>query len=222
VFSRAGYDTGYVGKWHLANTTTAVPEGSRGGYEDYWRVADALEHTSHPYEGVVWDENDDPVEFEGYRVDALTDMAVDFIERDRDAPFFLTLSQLEPHHQNDMETYVAPEGYDRKHRNPWMPPDLRGTPGDWHEELPDYYGICERLDECYGRLLDALEREGILKETSSCSSPTTAATSAPGTASTSARVTSRRCACPRSSGGPGSKTGGVSRGRSASSTSRRR
>jgi len=151
VFDRAGYETGYTGKWHLANTgADPVPEGERGGYE-YWRVADTLEYTSHPYEGILYDEHDDPVEFDGYRVDALTDMAIEFIERDREAPFFFTLSHLDPHHQNDMNAYVAPDGYAHEHRNPWAPPDLRGQPGNWHEELPDYYGICERLDECYGR-----------------------------------------------------------------------
>jgi arylsulfatase A-like enzyme len=166
VFDRAGYETGYVGKWHLAGTTTdPVPERARGGYRDYWRVADSLEHTSHPYEGLVYDGDGERVEFDGYRTDALTDMAIEFVRRDREDPFFLTLSQIEPHHQNDMETYVAPDGYAYEHRNPWVPPDLRGTPGDWYEELPDYYGICERLDECYGRLLDALDEEGILEET---------------------------------------------------------
>ncbi len=165
-FDRAGYETGYVGKWHLAGTTTdPVPEGQRGGYRDYWRVADALEHTSHPYEGIVYDEDCEPVEFDGYRVDALTEMATEFIRRERDDPFFLTLSQIEPHHQNDMEAYVAPDGYAYDHRNPWVPPDLRGRPGDWYEELPDYYGICERLDECYGRVLGALDAAGILDET---------------------------------------------------------
>jgi arylsulfatase A-like enzyme len=164
-FDRAGYETGYVGKWHLAGTATdPVPADRRGGY-DYWRVADSLEHTSHPYEGVVYDEDCERVEFDGYRVDALTEMATEFIRRERDDPFFLTLSQIEPHHQNDMEAYVAPDGYAYDHRNPWVPPDLRGRPGDWYEELPAYYGICERLDECYGRVLGALDAAGILDET---------------------------------------------------------
>jgi arylsulfatase A-like enzyme len=165
VFDRAGYDTGYVGKWHLHDGPLGpVPEGNRGGY-DYWRVANVLEHTSHPYEGLVYDEDDDPVRFEEYRVDAMTDMMIDFLERDRDAPFFGMISYLEPHHQNDMETYTAPGGYAHRYRNPWAPEDLRGRPGDWHEELPDYYGICERIDECYGRLLDALRAQSELENT---------------------------------------------------------
>lgn len=165
-FDRAGYETGYVGKWHLAGTTTEpVPEGKRGGYRDYWRAADSMEHTTHPYEGIVYDEDGGRIEFDGYRVDELTEMALEFIREPHDAPFFLLLSHIEPHHQNDMGRYVAPEGYAYRHRNPWVPPDLRERPGDWYEELPDYYGICERLDECYGRLLDTLEAEGILEET---------------------------------------------------------
>ena len=166
VFAEAGYETGYVGKWHLANHgLEPVPADERAGYNDFWRVADVLEFSSHPYEGVVYDGDDEPVSFEGYRVDALTDMAIEFIERDREDPFFLVLSHLEPHHQNDMERYVPPEGYEYRHRSPWVPPDLRDVPGDWYEELPAYYGICERLDECYGRLLDVLAAEGELENT---------------------------------------------------------
>ena len=169
VFNDAGYQTGYVGKWHLANTRLdPVPERLRGGYEDYWLAADALEHTSHAYEGTLYDENCDPVEFEDrYRTDFLTDRAEAFItdERDEDDPFFLFLSHLEPHHQNDRDTYDAPDGYAEEYANPWVPEDLQGRPGDWFEELPDYYGCCRRLDENLGRLLDVLEREGIRDET---------------------------------------------------------
>jgi arylsulfatase A-like enzyme len=124
-----------------------------------------LEFTSQPYEGFVYDEAGERVHFDGYRVDALTEMMIDFIDRDREEPFFGFLSYLEPHHQNDLGRYVAPEGYEYRHRNPWVPGDLKGQPGDWHQELPDYYGICERLDEAYGRLLDTLARLGELENT---------------------------------------------------------
>lgn len=167
TFANAGYDTGYVGKWHLSgDVVDPIPEERRGGYGDYWIAADLLEFTSHPYEGRLYNGENQPVDFEGYRVDELTDMAIEFIERDRNAPFFLFLSHLEPHHQNDMDTFVAPDGYAHRYRNPsWVPPDLQGTPGDWYAELPDYFGICKRLDECYGRMLEALDTEGILDET---------------------------------------------------------
>ncbi len=167
-FAEAGYDTGYIGKWHLAGTgTTPVPEDRRLGYEDFWRAADVLEHTSHPYEGLVYDEDNEPVEFDGYRVDALTDMAIEFIRQDRNDPFFCTISYPEPHHQNDMEAFIAPDGYAWRHRDPWVPPDLQGNTGsgDWYSELPDYYGMVERIDECYGRLLDVLNDEGQLEQT---------------------------------------------------------
>lgn len=168
-FADAGYETGYVGKWHLANTVEdPVPPDRRGGYEDHWKAADVLEFTSHADEGTVYDEDGDPVEFEGYRVDAMTDLAISAIEDGAagDDPFFTFLSYLEPHHQNDRETFVAPEGYaDRYRRNPDVPPDLQNRPGDWYEELPDYYGICRRIDECFGRLLETLDRLDVADET---------------------------------------------------------
>jgi arylsulfatase A-like enzyme len=165
-FAAAGYETGYVGKWHLAATQDdPVPADRRGGYEDRWLAADVLEFTSHPYEGVVYDGDGDPVNLDGYRVDGLTDLAVSALESSDD-PFFLFLSYLEPHHQNDRETYVAPDGYaDRYRQSPYVPPDLRDRPGDWYEELPDYYGICRRIDECLGRLLEALERLEVADDT---------------------------------------------------------
>jgi len=164
-FADAGYDTGYVGKWHLANARLdPVPEDLRAGY-DHWRAAGALEWTSHPYEGRLYDEDGDPIEFDGYRVDALTDLAEEFLRQDREDPFFCFLSYLEPHHQNDMDTYAAPDGYATRYDDPWVPPDLEGRPGDWQAELADYYGICRRIDECYGRLQSVLEEEGLAEDT---------------------------------------------------------
>ena len=50
----AGYETAYIGKWHLASdgeleqkptidyTITAIPQELRGGYTGFWRTADVL------------------------------------------------------------------------------------------------------------------------------------------------------------------------------------
>ena len=167
-FARNGYRTHYIGKWHLANTESEpVPTEQRGGYNNNWIAADVPEFTSHPTEGILDDEDNDPVEFDEYRVDAYTDFAISTLEdaSSHNDPFFCFLSYLEPHHQNDMKTFVAPEGYDEQYANPYVPPDLRGKPGDWYAELPDYYGMCKRIDESLGRLLDTLERTGIADNT---------------------------------------------------------
>jgi arylsulfatase A-like enzyme len=52
-FQDAGYTTGYIGKWHLANAEP-VPEAQRGGYQ-YWLGANAIELVSDGYDTIVYD-----------------------------------------------------------------------------------------------------------------------------------------------------------------------
>ncbi|RKY65693.1 MAG: arylsulfatase [Candidatus Latescibacterota bacterium] len=163
-FKEAGYRVGYIGKWHLAATgEKPVPPELRGGY-DFWEAADVLEFTSHPYDTVLYDVEGREVRVSGYRVDALTERAINFI-RDGGEPFFLFLSYLEPHQQNDWNRFVAPEGYAERYANPYVPPDLKAFPGDWFQHLPDYYGMVARIDECLGKLTTTLEELGISERT---------------------------------------------------------
>ncbi len=165
-FNRAGYETGYIGKWHLAGTRDKpVPKEARAGYQ-HWIAADALECTSHPCQGTIYDADNQPIEIDSYRVDWLTDRAIEFIETPReDKPFFLFLSFLEPHHQNDWNRFVAPEGYAEKYADCPVPADLVGHEGDWAENLPDYYGTIARIDECLGRVIDSLKSQGLWDDT---------------------------------------------------------
>ncbi len=165
-FRTAGYTTGYIGKWHLGDPTSRGPVAptQRGGYE-YWLAANALEHTSDAYNTVVYDNDGQPVTLPGYRVDALTDAAIRYIDGVREDPFFLFLSFLEPHHQNRRDDYPAPEGYEERYRGPWTPPDLATLGGTSQRHLPGYYGMIKRLDEAYGRLLDALTSRGLRDNT---------------------------------------------------------
>ncbi|MGB9677127.1 MAG: sulfatase-like hydrolase/transferase [Candidatus Ratteibacteria bacterium] len=162
-----GYKTCYIGKWHLSPNEKgfgAVPYEFRGGF-DYWRSSNVLEHTSHPYEGIIYDEKDKEIKFENiYRVDFLTEKAIEFIEKSKN-PFFLTISYLEPHQQNDWNKMVAPEGYRELFKNPYVPDDLKFFPGDWFEQLPDYYGAIKRIDECVGKIIDVLKKNKIYEET---------------------------------------------------------
>lgn len=164
----AGYETAYIGKWHLAPGKSAagpVAPEYRGGFK-YWEASNVLEFTSHPYDVTIYDGNGDPIHImDKYRPDAITDRVVNFIERDHKSPFFLMVSQIEPHQQNDWKRMVAPDGYAEKYKNPHVPFDLRNLPGDWQEQLPDYYGAIARLDECYGRVMKTLESQGLAENT---------------------------------------------------------
>lgn len=109
-FNEAGYYTGYIGKWHLGSTRHAVPKEERGEYQ-YWLGANALEATSTAYDTLVYDNDDQPVHLPGYRVDALADAAIRFVDRNKEKPFFLFLSFLEPHFQNSNDSFPAPDVY---------------------------------------------------------------------------------------------------------------
>ncbi len=177
-FTDAGYETAYVGKWHLASDGdleskptvdyhhSAIPPERRGGYTGYWRVSDVLEFTSNGYGGYLFDENMERHEFSGYRVDCITSYALDFLKgRAKDKPFFLTVSHIEPHHQNDAGHYQGPEGSKEKFKNYKAPGDLQGLEGDYQEEYPDYLGACESVDRNFGRMIKYLKDEGIYEDT---------------------------------------------------------
>ena len=174
ALNEAGYKTAYVGKWHLAsnrdkgllNRTGPIPKDLRGGYSDDWMAADALEYTSHGYNGFVFDKENQRVDFTGYRVDCINDFAVDYIHRqDGQQPFFLFVSQLDPHHQNDHNRYEGPDGSKRRFADYDVPGDLMGHEGDWRENFPDYLGQCNRIDEAVGRMVDALKDQGLWENT---------------------------------------------------------
>ena len=174
----AGYETAYIGKWHLASdgelekapvidhTITAIPKELRGGYTGFWRTADVLEFTSHGYDGSVFDENDNRIDFKGYRADCIMDMALQFFDQyDRKKPFFMTISQIEPHHQNDHKHYEGPHGSKEKYKNFVLPGDLAALKGNAAEEYPDYLGQCASLDENLGRLIKRLKEEHLYENT---------------------------------------------------------
>jgi len=83
----AGYETGFIGKWHMGNDPTPRP-----GF-DYWSALPGQGRTIDPdlYEdGRVH-------RVKGYVTDVLTDRAVDFIEREREGPFMLYIAHKAVH-----------------------------------------------------------------------------------------------------------------------------
>lgn len=176
--SESGCETGYIGKWHLASTgpkdgpddfqTKPIPVERRGGYRDFWLASDVLEFTSHSYDGHMFDGDMNRREFpeDRYRVDVLGDWTLEYLDtRSLEKPFFLFLSFIEPHHQNDNNRYEGPRGSKERWANYNIPNDLIGKEGDWHENFPDYLGCCHSLDENLGKIRAKLDELGIADNT---------------------------------------------------------
>ncbi len=177
LMSQAGYEVGYIGKWHLASTQNMgeadvdyrvkpVPPAYRGGYDDFWIASDVLEFTSHSYDGGMFDGDGNFREFTGYRADSQTDFVLEYLEtRTGEKPFFLFLSYIEPHHQNDHNCYEGPRGSKEQFADFVPPADLVGKGGDWQENYPDYLGCCHSLDANLGRIRAKLAELGLAEDT---------------------------------------------------------
>lgn len=191
AFGAAGYDTAHVGKWHLAghhryhyddeydNTARRlnripVPEDRQGGFDHF----QGFELRNAPFDTSYFDGDDpEPREIEGYQTDGLTDLAIDYLEANDGDPFFLTLSVEPPH-----PPVTAP----REYLEPWVDRDLTVPPNFddsvevTHEDDPRaelgmtdgirdrmraYYAMVENLDDNVGRLIGALDEQGLREET---------------------------------------------------------
>lgn len=175
-FNRAGYQTAYIGKWHLGSDkfpgigvhceSSAIPRDRQGKYQ-YWRAADCLEFTSHGYDGYVFDESGNKIDFKGYRADCINDFALEYLEKKRDPnkPFFMFVSQLEPHQQNDRNCFEGYKETVEKYRDYPLPDDLTFLKGNYREMYPDYISSINRLDYNVGRLVEKLKELGIYDDT---------------------------------------------------------
>jgi arylsulfatase A-like enzyme len=170
---KAGYTSNLIGKWHLAPSAPsggggagAVKEEFRGGFLDLWEGSNVIEFTTHPYEGTIYDRDGKEITYKDeYRVDFITDRAERFLRQKQEKPFFLFISQIEPHQQNDMHQPIGPHGSVARFANSAVPADLSALPGTWQAQLPDYYGCIESIDASVGRLRRILEEEHLADNT---------------------------------------------------------
>ena len=164
AYNNAGYDTAYIGKWHLDGhgRSNYIPPERRQGF-DYWKVLECTHDYNHSlyYAG----DSDEKLYWEGYDAIAQTRDAQDYIRKHADGkPFLLILSWGPPH--NPYET--APEEYKAMYDpdsivlRPNVPPDLHQRA---RTDLAGYYAHCSALDACVGDLLDTIRESGIEDET---------------------------------------------------------
>jgi len=165
IFAVAGYDTAYIGKWHLDGhgRDSYIPPERRQGF-DYWK---ALECTHDYNESYYYAGDDDTkLRWDGYDVYAQTRDGQQYIRTHAggERPFLLFMGYGGPHFPHDN----APDEL-----KAFYPPDsieLRpNVPEEWREmarkELQGYYAHCTAIDSCVGRLYETLEEVGLAGNT---------------------------------------------------------
>jgi arylsulfatase A-like enzyme len=162
VMREAGYRTGFIGKWGLdgAGDPGFVPPGPRRRGFDYWA---AFNRGNRFYESLYFRDTAEPILASGFEPDYQTDLALDFIKQNRENPFFLFLSWGPPHPPRNPPERVA---------DLYTPAKLtvRGNVPEELEsraqiEYASYYAICTALDQCLGRVLDALDSASLREDT---------------------------------------------------------
>jgi arylsulfatase A-like enzyme len=165
MFSESGYNTAYIGKWHLdgMGRYENTPRERRQGF-DYWKALEC----SHQYEDLYYYEGDDPKikQWEGYGPYAETKDAISYINNNAavDDPFLLFLSIGAPHFPYGK----TPEETQKLFR----PEDiiLRDNVTDNYKEkarndAAGYYAHILGLDKSLGELQKAIEDAGIAENT---------------------------------------------------------
>lgn len=161
AFKQAGYDTAYIGKWHLdgPDRTAPVPPGPRRQGFDFWMGA----NFEHNYDRSRYTDNDGTVrQWKGWDARAQTTEAIRYMERrtQTDHPFCLFLSWGPPHHPYRL----APQEYlDR-----YDPAEINGRPNCLdvpRDDLWGYYAQTTFLDDQFQRIVDALDEFGLTEDT---------------------------------------------------------
>ena len=159
AFRRAGYHTGYIGKWHLSTGDHEAAEfiskgPARQGFEDWQVWSNTRRHfgafTFDPDTGQI-------IRREGYSATLMTDAAIDFIGTHTDKPWLLVLSWGPPHPPFESAPPETMRLYDPEslQLRPNVPAELTS---DLKRRLRGYYAHISALDSELGRLLDKLDQ----------------------------------------------------------------
>jgi arylsulfatase A-like enzyme len=157
LMKKQGYATGYIGKWHLSgDRKNPVDATSRRGW-DFW----AVRNCSHRHMDPEYWLNDslDPIRVSGWEPDVQVDLAVEFIHKNKQAPFCLFLSFGPPHNP-----YKAPKKYLDMYKDKTLMP-RPNVPENAGKALLEYYAMTTSLDVGVGRIGEALEHAGVAEDT---------------------------------------------------------
>lgn len=153
-FRDAGYQTAMIGKWHLGHTTEPLVPTSRGFDHFFGHLNTQIDYYDYTVaKGYDLQENGVSIKREGtYATDLHGDEAVRYLSELRapDKPFFMYVPFLAPH-----APMQAPEALEEKYKHRRNLPTKKRT----------YAAMVDSLDQAVGRVLDALDAEGLTDNT---------------------------------------------------------
>jgi arylsulfatase A-like enzyme len=152
-----GYATGLVGKWHLGYRPEYQPNAH--GFDYFFGflsgLVDYYQHTDQTGSHDLY-ENGKPVHVDGYMTDLITERSVKFVEQNAQRPFFLEVAYNAAHwpFQVPDKPSVAPDNAR------FVQPHEENT-----STRRDYAAMLERADQGVGRIVDAVLRLGLTRNT---------------------------------------------------------
>ncbi len=148
VLSDAGYRTGIFGKWHLGDSYPMRPS-DKGFQETLIHKGGGIGQASDPpgnsYYNPILEQNNVQKAFQGYCDDIFADATINFMDKNRDKPFFAFYATNLPH---------FPLTVSDKWADPFRKMGL-------HELNARTYGMIANVDANIGRLLAKLKELGI-------------------------------------------------------------
>ncbi|MCA9128828.1 MAG: sulfatase-like hydrolase/transferase [Planctomycetales bacterium] len=152
MFRQAGYRTAHIGKWHLGHGPGSKPLDQGFDYS-FGHMSGCIDNFAHffywngPNRHDLW-ENNLRVRMPGqFFPDLMVDKASQFIQENRDEPFFIYFASNMPHYP-----YQGDPRWVERYRELSYPRNL-------------YAAFLSTLDARVGRILDLLEKEGLREDT---------------------------------------------------------
>lgn len=149
ILGRNSYRCGMVGKWHLGGADSLGP-AAQGFHYERTIGKNGLDY----YNYTITEKNKVVFEDKGttYLTDKLTDYGVEFIQKNKDQPFFLYMAYSAPH------VLLVPRA-DKLRKYYFKYPKYEG------KFDANYAAMIESLDEGVGKLIKTLRENGLDKNT---------------------------------------------------------